>query len=651
MVGSMSSNPRSPAAAERALVLGQGHLEAAQYMEASHRFEQAEQQLELAIACFAEAGNNEHEREAWLRSAQVARRLGKLEAASDALRNAVALARAPGLEKVLALALGHLGMTEAQRGQPIEAAVAWHEAVELAEGLSELRMVAAIASNLGQLELGRGALDEAERAFRKALAAAVSDDNDAERGAAHNALGEIARARGDIATAQQHFEQALTSLTKAQDMRALALTYANLGNIARVGGNLERAQRLFDTSLRMSAHINDNGGVARAQTNLGNVAAARGLLGEARGHYQKGLQLDRKLGHVQAVVGGLVNLASLWVVEGRLDEARKHFAEASDTLRSGPPGRINVRTLADVLLLQGQVEARLGSLAAAEALFRDALEHTQVAGHRSGEARLRLCIAALDHARGHVAKALAAYRATITLIAAEGVASDIATAHLVIADCALAAGDGVLASASVAAARACVSASMAASAGQVAATEEGPRSGRLSRKAIVEVTSPRELLDVEAMSARVMLTKGAGRAEALAQAAELRAAGRQVDALALELTVADEGLLPEHDLVLAQEVAAAARELGIEPLAIDAETLAASFAASDTALSAIEAAHERAQAMGLGLLAARIRRRQIGLLLRMGLGERAETLRALASSWARAEGAHAEAARLERMEA
>lgn len=622
-------------------------------MEASHRFEQAEQQLELAIACFADAGNAEAERDAWLRAAQVARKQGKLEAASDALRNAVALARVPGLTRELALALGHLGMNEAQRGQPIEAAVAWHEAVELAEGLSELRMVAAIASNLGQLELGRGAIDEAERAFRKALAAAIKDDNAAERGAAYNALGEIARARGDLAMAQRHFEDALASLSNSRDVGALGLTYANLGNIARVSGNLERAQRFFDTSLRMASHVNDHAGVARAQANLGNVAAARGALSEARGHYQKGLALDRKLGNVQAVIGGLVNLASLLVVEGRLDEARKHFSEASATLRPGPGmrGTGNLRTLADVLLLRGQVEARLGSLPDAEALFVEALEHARVAGHRSGEARLRLCIAALAHARGHVAKALAAYREAVVAIEAEGVAGDIATAHLVIADCALAAGDVAAAATAVAAARARVIASMAASAGLATAEEEGPRSGRLSRKAMVEVTSPRELLDVEAMAARVaMVAAGAdARPAALAQAAELRAAGRRVDALALELAVADDGRVPHEDVVLARSVAEAARELGIEPLALDAETLAAAFEGTDGALSAIEAAHERANALGLGLLAARVRRRQVALLARLGLRERAETLRALALSWAQAEGAGAEAMRLERM--
>ena len=101
--------------------------------------------------------------------------------------------------------------------------------------------------------------------------------------------------------------------------------------------------------------------------------------------------------------------ASLLVVEGRLGDARNHFSEAIEMLR---PLR-SLRTLADVLMLRGQVDARLGHLDLAEAAFIEAIECARSSGHRAGEARLRLCIAALDHARGHVQKALATARAAI----------------------------------------------------------------------------------------------------------------------------------------------------------------------------------------------------------------------------------------------
>jgi len=278
-----------------------------------------------------------------------------------------------------------------------------------------------------------------------------------------------------------------------------------------------------------------------------------------------------------------------------------------------------------------------------------------MSGHRAGEARLRLCIAALDHARGRVAKALAAYREALGWVAAQGVASDIATAHLVVADCALAAGDSGLAETAVAAARASVEESLVASATVAEVPEEGPRSGRLSRKvATVVAAAPRELLDVEAMAARVGLSKaGAGgaseRQAALTQAAALRAVERVVDALALELAVADEGAMPAEDHASAQRIAVTARGLGLTPLALDAETLAWSFEGSEEALAGLEQADAQAQALDLGLLGARIRRRRVGVLMALGLRDRAEALRAVASSWARREGVGSEVTRLERL--
>lgn len=598
-------------AAERSLALAQGHLEAAQYMEEAHRFDDARRQLALALTLIVDVGDTNSERDTWIKVAQVARRQGQLADAAEAFSHAIGLARVPGLEHELAVALGHLGVVEAQRGQPREAALAWHEALALATAMGAPHMVAPIATNLGRLELERGDIDEAERVFRRALTAADEADDNAERGAVYNALGEIARTRGDLDEARRLLDLALKFTQYTRDVGALAVTYANLGNIARATGNLGQAERFFTTDMRFCVAVGDMPGMARAHTNLGNVAAALGQVAKAREHYEKGLVLDRKFGLTKSVLGGHVNLASLLVIEGRLGEARAHYDAAVAQLR---PMR-SPRTLSDVLMLRGQLEARMGELAAAAVTLVEAQEQALLAQHRVGRARIALCIAALDHARGDVTRALVGYRETVAGLEAEGVVADIIMAYLAYAECAIAAGDDALVDALVAKARAKIG-------------KDG-----------------REHLDLEALAVRANLARHAllARDGALATLAALHEAERTADALALALVIADAGHAPDDDRALAEDVVKRAGMLGLEPLVLDAESIVASYTNDRVTL---ERVHDRARELQLGLLVARIRRRLITVLQALD-PMAAKTLHEQASSWARANGVRSEVTRLE----
>ncbi len=589
-------------------------------MEEAHRFDDARRQLALALTLIVDAGDTNSERDTWIKVAQVARRQGQLADAAEAFSNAIALARVPGLEHELAVALGHLGVVEAQRGQPVEAALAWHEALALADGMGAPHMVAPIATNLGRLELDRGDLDEAERVFRRALAAADDADDNAERGAVYNALGEIARARGDLAEARRLLDLALKFTQYTRDVGALAATYANLGNIARATGNLAQAERFFTTDMRFCVAVGDMPGMARAHANLGNVAAALGQVAKARDHYEKGLVLDRKFGLAKSVLGGHVNLASLLVIEGRFAEARVHYDAAVTQLR---PMR-SPRTLSDVLMLRGQLEARMGELATAAVTFVEAQEQAFVAQHRVGRARIALCIAALDHAKGDITRALAGYRETVADLEVEGVVSDIVMATLAYAECAIAAGDDALVEALIAKANARLG--------------KGARQGKGEGPA-------REHLDLEMLAVHANLARHGllARDGALATLNALREAERTTDALSLALVIADAGEAPEDDRRLADEVAARGRELGLEPLVLDAEAIVAS---STHDLATLERVHMRAQELQLGLLVARIRRRMIAALAHTDVAK-AQALRDEAIRWARAHGVMSEVTRLE----
>ncbi len=82
---------------------------------------------------------------------------------------------------------------------------------------------------------------------------------------------------------------------------------------------------------------------------------------------------------------------------------------------------------------------------------------------------------------------------------------------------------------------------------------------------------------------------------------------------------------------------------------LDAASLEASLAPDEAALTGIAAAQARAEALGLGLLAARIRRRRVGALLALGHMEEAAAQRLAAVAFARSEGIGEELERLERL--
>lgn len=629
------TDPNGPEAnAERALARGDKHFEEAERLLEDGYAEEAHEEFLSAAAAYEQAHERTRERQSYQRAGLTSARLGALERAGDELKRAVELARASGLERELAIALGHLGMISAQRGATSEAAARWHEAVEVAERGGALEIAGRLTNNLGQLELDRGALDAAERTFTGALELATRAEDAAECGAAESALGQIARRRGDDAKARAHLQRAQLALQEAGDVRGLAATFAHLGQIERAGGHLERSHNLFSAALRLASAVGDVVGVARAHTDLGNVAAARGQNAEARGHYRRALALERQRGGRSAltsIVGTLVNLANLLAVEGRLAEARDHYLEADQALRAYGPSQ----TSADVLLLLGQVEARLGRLTDAEATFARATEVARASEHARGLARLALCRAALDHARGDIKQALDGYQGAIGDLERGGVASDIITGHLVLAECGLAVGDPTLASESTARAATLIA-------------------EHLRTDGMTSSAPPRELLDVEAMRARIGLQMpgddGATRRRALNVVAALTDAGRHAEGWALRLVVADRAGR-DDDREAALEIAEQAEALDLRPLAIDALTCAAAMAPDQEALKRLESALAEAHAMGLGLLVARVRRRLLVVARALGDDERAERVHREALAWAKSAGAAAEIARLERLTA
>jgi tetratricopeptide (TPR) repeat protein len=626
----MSTHDRSG----RTLALARQHIEAAQYMTSEQRFADAHAQWRDALALLETLPSLPPEAQrAWMRAGLCSQRVGEPERALDELARAVSLARAPGLAKELAVSLGHLGTLLAQRGAASEAAAAWHEAIDVAESLQEPAIVYTLAGNLGRLALGRGDFDAAEQAFRRALAAAEGDENDAERGAWENALGELLRARGLEHDADACFERAFDAAQRGGDIGLMALTLANRGNLARARGNLETAQSLLGASYNLAAVTGDGPAIARAHANLGNLAVTRGGLDEAQRHYVQALALDKRHGQAEAVLGGLVNLGSLRVLRGDLEGGLKHYREALDKL----PARGATRTASDLEALTGQVLGRMGRLDEATAHFTRALAFARDSAYPGAEARLAMNLAAIDFARGDVSRALAGHLAALQALAA-GPVSDLVTAHLVVADCALAA------------ARFDLAASHLAASGRLLGIVDAhePEDNDQHETTDDAYRSKREYLDFQSMKARlaVVTHRSPEALDALRAAADaLMTAGRNAEAHAERLALLEVSAdLPDAPS-LAEEGLRFAEKSKLEPLALDFGSVLALLRRDPP--EHVAALASRADGLGLGLLALRLRRREVSLRVAHGRLDDARTLAHQLIDMARDKGALAELRALE----
>ncbi len=625
-----------PTRAERSLALAEQHVEAATYMTAEERFDEAHAQWLKAAALYEEAADPEGQRDAWQRAGLCSQKLGEPDRALDELSRSLELSRVPGAERHLAIVLSHVATLFAQRGDPLAAGENWNEALALASVSRDHALVSTIASNLGRLQMNRGAYDDAEAAFTRARDAAHLADDLASLANVENALGEIARARGDQYAARTLFERAFDAAHQARDTALMALTLNNLGNALRSVGDLERAETRFRAALAFANLLGDGPSIARTHTNLGNIAAARGALDDAQSHYTQALSLDKRYKQHHAMLGGLVNLANLRATRGDFAGARKFYEEALDKLAPSA-----ARTIADIETMLGQLEARTGHLDRAQQLFTQAHNRASEAQHHAAIARTQMNLAAIDHARGHLARALKGYRQAVGAIDQTGSPSDRVMAHLVVADAALATDQLDLAAAAVAQAQ------LRLDAMRITDEDGVPPSPE-------DAPPLREALDLAAMHARVAhaATPSAETLTSMESAAEaFMNAGRTGDALGQWLSIFDD--LPDRDdlverpdhMTRLDEGLSWARKQGLEPLAIELESLqlVATLAAPDT----LDPLHDRVTALCLGLVALRIARRKVSLLIAHGRLDEASTLADHTALQAQELGAAAEAKRLE----
>jgi adenylate cyclase len=243
--------------------------------------------------------------------AEVARKQGRFDEASERLRAAqdhfVAAGADDGLGQVLHLA----GTLAAQRGDYETARERYQESLGIRERLGDRASVGGLLSNLGI----------------------------------------VAEYTGDYDAARDFNERALDIRTDVGDRWAIGVSQNNLGMIALHQGAFEDARHRFEESMRLNKEVGDAWMVAIGHNNLGNATRGLGDHAAARGHYAASLRAYLEYDDRWAMAFLLEDIGLLASKVGRGEEAFELLG-AAETLRDAigsPRGAALEGQLADQL--------------------------------------------------------------------------------------------------------------------------------------------------------------------------------------------------------------------------------------------------------------------------------------------------------------
>jgi CHAT domain-containing protein/tetratricopeptide (TPR) repeat protein len=206
----------------------------------------------------------------------VCRMLGDLPASREALAQALVAARTASDPRAEAMALLHLGSTEAEAGRFDLAAAAHQRALGLAEALTpaEPALVGQIANALAIAALESGDAAAAQEAIDRArdIEATLRPPDPGRRASVLNNVARVAEVRGDVGKARAAYEEAL-ALLHPDDPAGATLRY-NLAGLLADQGDADAAEALVTRAI---AQLEPTGGpeLARALRVLAQVRAVR----------------------------------------------------------------------------------------------------------------------------------------------------------------------------------------------------------------------------------------------------------------------------------------------------------------------------------------------------------------------------------------
>jgi tetratricopeptide (TPR) repeat protein len=226
----------------------------------------------------------------------ICRTRGELAKAEEMHRRALAIEEEAGRLEGMAVQYGNLGVVFEMRGDLDRAESMQQEALKIEQRLGRHEGVANAYGNLGIIQMKRERLDDAESLLRQAL------ETDTRLGrlegvANHCAhLGALYRMRQDDAAAENMLNRALNINEQLGRLKGQAENYSELALVRSIRGDLDGAERLLRRALSLDEQLGRLGGMAKRYELLAVVYVARGEPAPARALAAKARELYDQIG-------------------------------------------------------------------------------------------------------------------------------------------------------------------------------------------------------------------------------------------------------------------------------------------------------------------------------------------------------------------
>jgi predicted ATPase/DNA-binding XRE family transcriptional regulator len=254
---------------------------------------------------------------------------GNYEATEALYRESLALRRALGDERGIALSLNSLGILADDVGDYKLALTLQQESLRRWEALGEPWGIAHALCDIGNIAKTQARNAEAQSLYERSLklfeqvgdlqGVAMVLDN----------LGELAMRQCAYDRAVTLFEKALPVQRALGYSQFIARLLNKLGTAKLAQGEIEQARALLEESLALQQTLGDRRGIGFSLIQLGNAARAGGDTELAATHYRESLRLRWSLGHKEGVAACLAALAANGGLQGQAALAARFYGAAA----------------------------------------------------------------------------------------------------------------------------------------------------------------------------------------------------------------------------------------------------------------------------------------------------------------------------------
>jgi predicted ATPase/serine/threonine protein kinase len=207
-------------------------------------------------------------------AAVLARGQGSYDAAEAYLKEGLALARALGDSRGVALTLHEQGNIANEHADLARARSLYEESLAVWRGLGDQRGMSSALHNLGVVAQAQADFEAAGKLYGESLAIQRALGNRAWEAASLNGLGGIALAKGDLEAARRFNEEALGIQNDLGDKWGMAFSLRELGGVAERRGDHPSARELLLRSMAALHELGDREGTAEILERLAGVALA-----------------------------------------------------------------------------------------------------------------------------------------------------------------------------------------------------------------------------------------------------------------------------------------------------------------------------------------------------------------------------------------